>query len=150
MNLFIRGLGGFGRKGEFSNPLPDAPKSAPTKTSEQITDKNQAFFYRLCGDRNPLHVDPNMSSMGGFDIPILHGLCTYGTTARAVYEAFFKEDPSKLQSISGRFTSHVFPGETLIVSMWQEGNQIIFSTKTKERGKEVLKGYATLKAAAKM
>ena len=57
------------------------------------TTKNQAFLYRLSGDYNPLHVDPDMSSLGGFDVPILHGLCTYGISARAVYENFHKEDP---------------------------------------------------------
>jgi acyl dehydratase len=91
-----------------------------------------------------------MSEMGGFKVPILHGLCTYGTTARAVFERFHKDDPTLLESISGRFTSHVFPGETLIVDMWKEGNKVIFNTKTKERGHVVLKGYCTLKAGAKM
>jgi len=150
MNLFVRGIGGFGRKGEYKNPIENAPKSAPHKSSEEKTDANQAFLYRLCGDRNPLHVDPAMSSMGGFEVPILHGLCTYGTTARAVFQAFFKEDAMRLETISGRFTSHVFPGETLVVDMWKEGNKIIFNTKTKERGKVVLKGYATIKGEAKM
>ena len=150
MTLFIRGIGGFGNKGKYQNPLPNAPKTAPHKSSEEKTDANQAFLYRLCGDRNPLHVDPNMSAMGGFDVPILHGLCTYGINARAVQQAFFKEDPTQLESISGRFTSHVFPGETLIVDMWKEGNKIVFASRTKERGKVVMKGYATVKAGAKM
>ena len=83
--------------------------------------------------------------MGGFDVPILHGLCTYGVTARAVFEEFHKEDPQLLQQMSGRFTSHVFPGETLVISMWKEGNKVIFSTKTKERGLIVLKGSCILK-----
>jgi acyl dehydratase len=91
-----------------------------------------------------------MSEMGGFKVPILHGLCTYGITARAVYEQYHKEDPMLLQQISGRFTSHVFPGETLVVEMWKEGNNVVFQSKTKERGLVVLKGSCTLKAGAKM
>jgi len=91
-----------------------------------------------------------MSEMGGFKTPILHGLCTYGTTARAVYEKWHKEDPQLLETISGRFTSHVFPGETLVVDSWKEGGKIVFNTRTKERGLIVLKGYCTLKTQAKM
>lgn len=150
MNAFVRGLAGSGNKGTFSNPLPNAPKTAPTNSVENPTDKNQAFFYRLCGDRNPLHVDPAMSEMGGFKVPILHGLCTYGTTARSIYETYFKGNASQLASISGRFTSHVFPGETLIVNSWKDGDTIVFETTTKERGLVVLKGYATLRPQAKL
>ena len=150
MNLFIRGIGGFGSKGKFKNAIPETPKSAPHKTAVETTTPNQAFLYRLCGDRNPLHVDPAMSSMGGFDVPIIHGLCTYGITARAVFQSYFKDDPTQLEAISGRFTSHVFPGETLIIDMWQDGNKITFNARTKERGKIALKGYAIIKAQAKM
>jgi acyl dehydratase len=150
MNIFIRGIGGFGRKGTYKDVMPKAPKTAPTNSSVVPTDANQAFFYRLCGDRNPLHVDPQMSEMGGFKVPILHGLCTYGVTARSLYETYFKGDTTQLKSITGRFTSHVFPGETLIVDTWKNGNTIVFNTRTKERGKVVLTGYATLKDQAKM
>ena len=149
-NLFVRGIGGFGHKGTFKSVIPPTPKEAPHHTASEKTEKNQAFLYRLCGDRNPLHVDPQMSSMGGFEVPILHGLCTYGFTARAVFEKYFKDDPMALEQISGRFTSHVFPGETLVVDMWKSGNQIVFNTKTKERGLVVLKGSCTLKQAAKL
>jgi len=150
MNLFVRAPGGFGRAGTYKVEYPDPPKRAPCKSFEDKTSQNQAFFYRLNGDYNPLHVDPQMSSMGGFKVPILHGLCTYGMTARAVYESFHKEDPQQLKKIVGRFTSHVFPGETLVVDMWKDGKRIIFNTKTKERGLVVLKGYAELKDEPKM
>lgn len=145
-NLFVRGIGGFGHKGTIKNSYPAAPKRPADFCAEEITDESQAFLYRLSGDRNPLHVDPQMSEMGGFKVPILHGLCTYGITARAVYERFHKEDPMLLDQISGRFTSHVFPGETLIVEMWKEGDTVIFNTKTKERGIVALKGYCKLKS----
>ena len=92
-NLFIRGIGGFGHKGTVKVDIPNTPKTAPDAEAEEITDKNQAFFYRLNGDYNPLHVDPDMSAVGGFKTPILHGLCTYGISAKAVYEKFHKDDP---------------------------------------------------------
>lgn len=87
-SLFIRGIGGFGHKGTVVTKYPKPPKRAPDMEKEEVTDKSQAFLYRLCNDRNPLHVDPDMSAMGGFDIPILHGLCTYGFTARSLLENF--------------------------------------------------------------
>ena len=125
-NLFIRGIGGFGHKGTYKNFIPNAPKTAPAHVSEETTTPNQAFIYRLCGDRNPLHVDPQMGEMAGFEKPILHGLCSFGISARAIFQAFHKEDPNLMKSISARMTSHVFPGETLIVEKWREGNTVIF------------------------
>ena len=148
-SLFIRGIGGFGHKGTVQTKYPAAPKRKPDSVREEVTYKNQAFLYRLCNDRNPLHVDPDMSAMGGFETPILHGLCFKGFTARSVLEQF-KIDPNQLDTISSRFTSHVFPGETLVVSGWKEGNTLIFNTTTKERGKVVLIGFATLKPQAKL
>ncbi len=110
--------------------------------SEEVTTKNQALIYRLCNDRNPLHADPDMAAMGGFDAPILHGLCTMGITSKAIQQHFFKNEPELIKQVNGRFTSHVFPGETLVVSAWKENDTIIFSTKTKERKQAVtLIGY---------
>ena len=91
-----------------------------------------------------------MSKMGGFKIPILHGLCTLGYSFRAVQEHFFPDDPYLMHQVSSRFTSHVFPGETLIVEAWKENDAIIFNTKTKERGKTVLKGFVKMKPQAKL
>jgi acyl dehydratase len=147
---FIRGIGGFGRKGFFKNELPNAPKRPANAVLSMKTDPGQAFLYRLNGDTNPLHVDPDMSAIGGFETPILHGLCTYGITARAVYEQYFKGNANALKAVNGRFTSHVYPGETLEVHMWKDGNKIIVNTKTKERGLVVLKAYYELKDEAKM
>ena len=91
-----------------------------------------------------------MSSLGGFDKPILHGLCTYGFTARVIYEKYCNGDPKVLSKFGARFTSHVFPGETLVVEVWKEGNRLIFTSKTKERGKVCLRGYAELREQAKL
>lgn len=150
-NLFVRAPAGFGHRGTYKVDFPEPIKGQdPLHTAVEKTEPGQAFLYRLNGDYNPLHVDSNMSEMGGFKVPILHGLCTYGVTAKALHEKYFKEDPQRLKRISGRFTSHVFPGETLIVDTWKQGNQIIFHTKTKERGMVVLKGFCELREEAKM
>jgi len=91
-----------------------------------------------------------MAAMGGFDKPILHGLCTYGFSVRAVYEKFCNGDQSLIAKTGVRFTSHVFPGETLIVEMYKKGNTILFQTKNKERGTTVVKGYVELREKPKL
>lgn len=83
-SLFVRGLGGFGHKGTIKNVFPEIPKRAPDMTCEETTNSNQAILYRLTNDRNPLHIDPEMAAMGGFEAPILHGLCFMGITSRSV------------------------------------------------------------------
>jgi len=95
-------------------------------------------LYRLAGDINPLHADPNMAAMGGFDKPILHGLCTYGMGAKAIISSFCDYDVLRFKNYHGRFTSHVFPGETIRYSMWKNGNQVILSGSTVERGLECI------------
>jgi len=144
LGLFMRGMGGFGFKGRTNPTLPKIPERTPCKVLEEKTVPNQAIFYRLSGDSNPLHIDPNMAAIGGFEKPILHGLCTYGISTKLILKAFCDGDATKLKSCQARFTSHVFPGETLKLSAWKEGNKIIFSAKTAERGKEVIQGVAEL------
>lgn len=90
-----------------------------------------------------------MAALGGFDKPIIHGLCTYGFTARAVYETFCNGESSNIVKMGGRFTSHVFPGETYVVEMWKDGNFVTFNTKTKERGKVALTGFIELREPSK-
>jgi acyl dehydratase len=91
-----------------------------------------------------------MAAMGGFDKPILHGLCSFGVSARAIQQHFFKANPDVMKQIAVRFTSHVFPGETLVVSAWKEGSDLLFSTATKERGTVVVQGIVKLPADAKL
>ena len=82
--------------------------------------------------------------MGGFDKPIMHGLCSYGHCAKAVYDQYCDNEPSNFKEMNARFTSHVFPGETFVVDMWKEGQKVTFAAKTKERGKVTVLGYVII------
>ncbi len=139
-STFVRGEGGFAPNGpkapEAGNNPPDR---APDKVIEYKTVTHQALLYRLSGDKNPLHADPMFAKMGGFNTPILHGLCTFANVGRAVIEGFADNDPAKFKSIKVRFTSPVYPGETIVVSMWKESaTEIIVKAGVKERGIDVI------------
>ena len=146
----LRDIGGFGDKGSYKIPFVEIPKKAPCASSEEMTLSNQALYYRLTADLNPLHASPQVATMAGFPQPILHGLCSFGFTARAIYQKYCDNDPMRIKTFASRFTSHVFPGETLIVEMHKNGNTIAFETKTKERKTTVLKGYMEIRDAAKL
>jgi len=136
MSAFIRGEGGFG--GERGPSVSfEVPDRAPDHQVSYETRADQALLYRLSGDRNPLHSDPSFAKMGGFDRPILHGLCTYGFTGRALLKSLCDNDPSRFKSMDGRFSKPVIPGDTLTISMWVDGNECAFQTKD-QRGDVVL------------
>ncbi|HLU54244.1 MAG TPA: MaoC/PaaZ C-terminal domain-containing protein [Pseudonocardia sp.] len=118
--VFIRGEGGFGRSGPSSEPW-ELPERAPDEQVRYATRPEQALLYRLSGDRNPLHADPAFAARGGFPRPILHGLCTYGFTGRALLHALCGSDPDRFDAMSGRFTRPVLPGQELVVSIWDDG-----------------------------
>jgi acyl dehydratase len=130
--VFVRGAGGFGgdRGPEAGNA---APERAPDKTVEMTTLDIQAAIYRLSGDRNPLHIDPDFAKMAGYDRPILHGLCSFGHVGRAVLQAYCDNDTSKFVGFSCRFSGVVYPGDTITTEMWDEGNgKILVQAKTQE------------------
>lgn len=137
-SIFIRGEGGFG--GESGPPPGDeVPDREPDHVVESPTLPQQALLYRMVsGDKNPLHADPGFAEFAGFERPILHGLCTYGVVAKAVVDNAFGGEPGRLGSYKARFTGHVFPGETLITRIWDEGDVLVVSAHTKERGTTVL------------
>ncbi len=146
-SVFIRGIGGFGGHRGASRRV-DIPARAPDRVYEETTLPQQALVYRLAGDANPLHADPSMAAIGGYDRPILHGLCAYGFAARALIKRFCENDARRLCGLDARFSYHVFPGETLITEMWRWNmSEIRFQTKVKERAAVVLShGRARIKA----
>ena len=116
--VFVRGAGGFGGDRGPRSSATGMPRRAPDHSVTCATRDDQALLYRLSGDRNPLHSDPKYARSAGFAKPILHGLCTYGFTGRALLHALCGSDPSRFRAMSGRFVKAVFPGETLVVKMW--------------------------------
>jgi acyl dehydratase len=147
--VFIRGEGGFGgprgpggpggpggsgradgADGVRGDQGWERPERAPDHRVVRETRPEQALIYRLSGDRNPLHADPKFAARGGFSQPILHGLCTYGVTGRALLSELCDGDPARFGSMYGRFSRPVLPGEPLTVSMWLagDGRSALFQT----------------------
>jgi acyl dehydratase len=129
-NFFIRGEGGFGGDRGPSGDENKAPDRDPDHAVTYETRIDQALLYRLSGDRNPLHSDPEFAKAGGFPKPILHGMCTYGFTGRALLHTLCGSDPARFKSMEGRFSRPVFPGEALTVRMWVDGQRAIFATES--------------------
>ena len=135
---FARGDGGFGG--------PESPKSEifrpegdPDFVHEIKTKPDQALIFRLSGDFNPLHSDPNFAKTAGFEKPILHGMCTYGIACRSLVESVCEGDAKRLKKFDCRFSSPVYPGETIVTEMWKNGSKVYYQSKVKERDKIVIK-----------
>lgn len=145
---FCRGDGGLSQSDEAPAALQATPDRAADLVCELPTLPQAALIYRLCADNNPLHADLEVAANAGFPRPILHGLCTYGVAARAIVQAACNNDATRLTQMDTRFSSPVFPGETLVCEMWREGTEAIrFRAKVKERDIMVLShGYAGIKA----
>jgi acyl dehydratase len=141
----LRGDGGFGgRPGPQRSPHA-LPESSPARHVDIKTYPNSALIYRLSGDWNPLHADPKIAAAGGFKTPILHGLCTYGVAGRALVKGCCGGDPARLKSIQVRFSSPVYPGETIRTEMWPDGSRVAFRARVVERNVVVLNnGLATV------
>ena len=135
-SVVIRGAGDFGGDRGPSAGGDGPPARAPDAVWSMTTSPDQALVYRLSGDRNPLHSDPAFAARAGFSQPILHGLCTYGITGRALLRTFCASHPARFKSMAGRFSSPVIPGETLNVWMWLVADgQVAFQTRVEGDGR---------------
>jgi len=144
--VMARGDSGFGAP-SGSGPKPHrVPRRDPDLSCDTPTRADQALLFRLNGDRNPLHADPDAATEAGFDIPILHGLCTYGIACRAVLQTICDYDHTLIEGFDARFSLPVLPGDTITTDMWQDGNIVSFQCSVKERDCIVLRnGKCTLK-----
>ncbi|XP_071638603.1 peroxisomal multifunctional enzyme type 2 isoform X1 [Temnothorax longispinosus] len=142
ISIFIVGIGGFKgkRTSTFTIPIVNPPTRNPDVTVTQQTSVDQAALYRLSGDLNPLHIDPNVAAMAGFERPILHGLCSLGFSTRHVLQTYAAGDPRLFKSIKVRFAKPVLPGQTLRTDMWRNGNRIHFQTSVLGTEKPVVTG----------
>jgi acyl dehydratase len=143
---FIRGAGGFGGP---PGPVPE-PHRPPDRSPDVVDDfrtlPQAALIYRLSGDRNPLHFDPETARRAGFPRPILHGFCTYGIAGWQVLRAFGAGDPARLAALDARFSTFTLPGETLRTEMWRDGDVVSFRSSVVERSVVSLShGYARIR-----
>ncbi|MGW9073036.1 MaoC/PaaZ C-terminal domain-containing protein [Streptomyces yangpuensis] len=130
--IFVRGEGGFGGE-RGPSAKEELPGRAPDRVEERRIREDQGLLYRLSGDWNPLHADPEFAKLAGFDKPILHGLCSYGMTLKAVVDTALGGDVSRVRTYRTRFAGIVFPGETLRIRMWQEPGRVLVSVTAVER-----------------
>jgi acyl dehydratase len=130
--IFVRGEGGFGGDSGPSSTW-SRPDRDPDHVVEYKTRPNQALLYRLTGDRNPLHSDPSLAASAGYPRPILHGMCTWGFTARALLHRVADSDPAAFGSFGARFSSPVQPGDTLTIAIWVDGETAAFQTLVGDR-----------------
>ncbi|MET7294759.1 MaoC/PaaZ C-terminal domain-containing protein [Streptomyces griseoloalbus] len=131
--IHVRGEGGWG--GERGPSLRrEAPTGKPDLTLERTVREDQALLYRLSGDFNPLHADPEFAERAGFERPILHGLCTYGMTLKAVVDTMLGGDVTRVRSYTTRFAGVVHPGETLRIRMWRGDGEVRVVVSAVERG----------------
>lgn len=136
--LFLRGNGGEGGFGERKSPAPPLPQGEPDRVVEFTTDIRSALIYRLSGDWNPLHADPNVAQKAGFDRPIMHGLCSNGIACRAILRTYCDNDPDRLRSMFVRFSSPAYPGETIRFEFFENGDELRFRAVAVERSVTVL------------
>lgn len=136
-SLFVRGEGGFGGEPGPKNEVV-LPERAPDGAVDVPVLPQQAQIYRLSGDRNPYHIDPETASKAGFDQPILHGLCSFGMICKAVVDEMLEGDVTRVARYRSRFAKPVLPGETIDVSFWRDGNRILIGSETRQRSTPVL------------
>lgn len=143
-STFARGDGGFGGPSDGAPEPHEVPSRKPDLSVPFETRLDQALLYRLNGDRNPLHSDPAFAKRAGFPRPILHGLCTYGITCRAVLQEICDYDPARIASHQARFSAPVFPGDVVTVDFWMDGPVVSFEARVIDRGATVIKNGKTV------
>lgn len=136
--LFLRGDGGCGSFGVPPAPPESLPAGEPERDIAFATLPQAALIYRLSGDYNPIHADPEAAEKAGLGRPILHGLCTLGVAVRAAIEVVAKGDPDRLKAVSARFSKPVYPGETIRTEFYGDGEVVRFRARVVERGVIVL------------
>jgi acyl dehydratase len=146
-STFARNHGGFGGKVTETPEPPAVPQSAPEEVCDLPTPPNLALLYRLNGDENPLHADPQRAKVAGFDRPILHGAASFGVAAHAILRTVADFRPERLAAIEARFSRPVFPGDTIRTEMWRQGERVLFQCRVVGRDDIVLSnGLALLRA----
>jgi len=140
-SLFLRGEGGFG-----GEPGPKAGNKKPDREPDGVIEKTlmpqQALIYRLSGDKNPLHADPEFAKMAGFEPPIIHGLCSYGIVCKAIVDEVLDGDTTKVARWKARFAGVGYPGETYVISYWKEGDKVLVEAKSKQRDAIIISNAA--------
>jgi acyl dehydratase len=145
MTTFARADGGFGGPSGPVKPVHQLPERDPEAVVDIPTRPEAALIYRLSGDPNPLHASPAVAREAGFDRPILHGLCSYGVAGRAILQTCCDGNPLRLRRLDLRFSSPVYPGETIRTEIWREGSDVSFRARVVERDVLVLNnGYAVV------
>merc|ERR1712083_648750 len=135
-SAYMTGVKNVKDSGVISSTPIEVPKRDPDKSIDVPTDARAAKIYRLSGDYNPLHIDPNNSQMMGFKEPIIHGLCSLWHAIRGLLQLWCGNDPKKFKTLRLRFSSPVIPGQTLVVDSWEASKtEVIFQVKVKETGK---------------
>jgi acyl dehydratase len=131
-SIFARGEGGFGgHRGPATEPV--VPQREPDTVIETPTLPQQALLYRLCGDRNPLHADPEFAALAGFPRPILHGLCTYGIVCKSIVDSLLAADVTRVSGVATKFAGVFYPGETLRIRVWTEDARLVATATAVER-----------------
>lgn len=141
---FARGDGGFGGPSQGMPEPHQIPRRSPDRSLDIAIPPDQALIYRLSGDRNPLHSDPEFAGRAGFPRPILHGMCTYGLTCRAVLQTYADYDPSAFRRHRARFSAPVFPGEIITIDLWKDGNSVSFEARVPKRNVAVVRNGQTV------
>lgn len=143
MQIWARGEGGFG-----GSAGPDSTTAVPEREPDAVlvsrTTADQALVYRLSGDMNPLHADPEFAKMAGFDQPILHGLASYGVVCKAVVDRLLDGDPRRVRHYSVRFAGSLYPGETIETAVWRTENQLVLRASCPERGGQPILTHAMM------